>query len=82
MMASDSDFKVWGDFALTIVELAVADYRSALKAYKRNPNEETAYVVKHFERFFLSEWCEELLQNKLAGSTIIMRVKGEYNADI
>jgi len=81
-MASDVDFKYWGDFALAIVELAVADYRAALKAYKRNPNEETAYVVKHFERFFLSDWCEELLHNKVAGSTIIKCVKGEYDADI
>lgn len=81
-MASDVDFGYWGDFALAIVEQAVTDYRAALTAYERSPNEEMAYVVKHFERFFLSEWCEELLQNKFAGSTIIERVKGEYNADI
>lgn len=81
-MTSDFDFKCWRDFALAIVEQAVADYRAALKTYKRSPSEEAAYVIKGLEKFFLSEWCEELLQNTVAGSTIIKQVKGGYDADI
>lgn len=81
-MATDIDFKCWSDFALVIVEQAVADYRAALKTYIQIPCAETAYVVKSSERFFLSEWCEELLQNTVAGAMIIKQVKGGYNADI
>ena len=47
-MASDVDFKCWSDFALVIVEQAIADYRAALKTYIRNPSDETAYVIKSF----------------------------------
>lgn len=42
--------------ANAIVELAVKDYKKALKQHYRFPNNKDAYAVTSLERFFRSGW--------------------------
>lgn len=70
------DDKLWSELALAIVEQAVADYKKALKALKRDPHDEVLWrIVYDFEMWFMGEWFEELAQGVIDGFTLICTVR-------
>lgn len=66
------------ELAFAIVEQAVDDYRSALKALKRHPDDTAlARVVYDYERWFMGEWFEELAQSSVDGLTLICTMRDQ-----
>ena len=64
------------DFAIGIIVLTAKDYRKALRALKRNPNNRAAkQMAQECESFFLSETYEEL--TKVDGSYLIRKLREE-----
>ena len=59
-----------------IILQAVKDYRTALQALKRNPNNYKArYLKKDCEKFFLSGWFMELTE--LDGPALMNKLRKE-----
>ena len=84
-MITLEEYRPWMYLASAIVAQAVEDYRKAIRAWKRSPTPESAYVIHHHERFFRSQWCDELLQERMTGDDVIRIVRkdmGVQNADI
>ena len=66
----------WQDLANAIVAQAAADYRSAKRRLKKNPESVSAAArLRECERFFLSEWIMALTD--IDGSYLLNRLKGE-----
>lgn len=66
------------DLGLAIAEKAVDDYRSALKALKRHPDDTAlARVVYDYERWFMGEWFEELAQGVTDGFRLICEMRDQ-----
>ena len=62
--------------ANAIVLQAVKDYRTALKRVARRPKDRDGLATKNeCERFFLSDWFEEL--TSVEGSVILRKLKQE-----
>lgn len=59
-----------------IILLAVKDYRKALQKHSKRPNYEPAIqTIDEVERFFRSEWFEQL--TSLNGEMLIRKLKAE-----
>ena len=66
------------NLANAIVLQAVKDWRKAVKTLKKHPRYEPAKQMKEdCERFFRSEWFEEL--TSVDGSVILRKLKQEEN---
>ncbi len=66
------------DLANAIVLQAVKDWRKAIKTLKKRPRYEAAKQMRDdCERFFLSDWFEEL--TSVDGSIILRKLKQEEN---
>ena len=64
------------ELANAIVLQAVKDWRKAVKTLKKKPRKESAKQMKEeCERFFRSEWFEEL--TSVDGSVILRKLKQE-----
>ena len=64
------------NLANAIILLAVKDYRQALKLLSKNPHSRSAMAtVKGMERFFRSEWFEQL--TSLNAEMLIRKLKAE-----
>lgn len=64
--------------ASEIILMAVKDYRSALKALKRNSRNKSALFVKaDVEKFFKSEWFAQLTE--LDPEVLIEKLKKEVS---
>ena len=64
------------ELANAIVLQAVKDWRKAVKTLKKRPRYETAKQMRdECERFFRSEWFEEL--TSVDGSVILRKLKQE-----
>lgn len=66
------------DLANAIVLQAVKDWRKAVKTLKKRPRYEAAKQMRDdCERFFRSDWFEEL--TNVDGSVILRKLKQEEN---
>ena len=66
------------DLANAIVLQAVKDWRKAVKTLKKRPRYEAAKQMRDdCERFFRSDWFEEL--TSVDGSVILRKLKQEEN---
>lgn len=64
------------NLAISIVLLAVKDYRAALEKLKKWPRNESAKIMKdEVERFFRSEWYREL--TSVDGEYLISKLQAE-----
>ena len=73
----------WQDLGYMIVANAVIEYKTALRAMRREKNEnlEAYYKSKiyNLERFFTSQWCYLLCG--IEGSTIIKEVQRQVGVN-
>lgn len=79
------EFEPYHDLADAIVASAVEDYRKALKTYQRTRSYEVYAMIRRLERFFRSQWCDELLRERLSGEDVMRIVRedlGVKDADI
>ena len=64
------------NLAIAIILLAVKDYRRALRKHKKRPKYKPAIeTILEVERFFRSEWYQEL--TSVDGEMLIQKLKSE-----
>lgn len=74
MGAEDS----YGALAFAVIEKTVEDYRMALQAMKRHPEDRyIARTVADYEKWFMTEWFTELAQDAVDGLRIICTLRDE-----
>lgn len=75
---SRQDGDPYENLANAIVLQAVKDYRTALRALKRNKRNKRAGSMKEeVEQFFLSEWFSELTE--LNGAFLMRKIREEFD---
>lgn len=76
------DYRPWRELALAVVLMAVDDYRSKLRAFRKDPSPRTWTAVELEERWLLGELCDTYLQGLTTGAKLVEELRREagFNA--